>query len=311
MKKLLLILLVSIICKSVVAQDIIYVKPSMIGRPVTPVAPGRLSKYKKDSVGIRTGGKARLMSKVINADIDDILDNIVIYKPSWNPDGPYYVAPIDYIDSIRFSSGVVQKYLIEKMKKRPLPAHQVKERQEYANLATNLVSGGGGMFLHRIRFLDGGNDPDFTPFVKAYVSYEKIFLKDRIGIEVSPFVAFNKKAYGGMVHAKYYPKNYGQFRVGLGPVYTAYIRNKKTNYRDNTNSIYITREHQTLMSVLGFGASLQMNLNRRMFVNYNASIGGVTGYTKEKERTPADWERLDSQSGMGQLEMRLGLGYRF
>lgn len=300
-------LLISIaFCTGMSAQDVIYVNPRVAGRPAPPGANRMTPQPGKEGRPLRMTYPA---TAIINGKITEVSPAYIFYRMDSDPQQNIYATPISSIDSIVFASGRVQTFLKAEKRAVSVPEYKVRERAEFANLGTNIVTGGFGMFTHRIRFLSSSNDPDFTPFVKAYASYEKVFANDRLGFEVSPFIALNKKGYGSMFHAKFYPKNYGRFRVGLGPVYTAYVRDKDASYFDGTGAIF--RTYQTVYSVLAFSTSLQMHVERNLFINYGLSIGGVLGYSKDDRNVPPEWQRNNYYNGTGQVEMRLGLGYRF
>lgn len=306
MKRLFYILLSLSFCCGLHAQDVIYVNPRIAGRPAPPGANRMTPRPGKEGRPLRITYPA---TATISGKVTEISPAYIFYHMDSDPQGNIYSTPISSIDSVVFASGRVQTFLKAERNRHVVPEYKLREREKYANLGTNIFTGGFGMFTHRIRFLANDNDPDFTPFVKTYLSYEKIFANDRLGFEVSPFIALNKKGYGSMFHAKFYPKNYGKFRVGLGPVYTAYLRDKEASYFDGSASI--SKTYQSVYSVLAFGVSMQMHVERNLFVNYGMSIGGVLGYSKDDANVPTNWQRNRDYDGMGQLEMRLGIGYRF
>lgn len=292
MKKIIVILLLISIYADAGAQDKIYITPRQIGKPTPP--------------HIHRGGTPvnRPMESVIHAKVTEITEALIKYKRDDNPDGPLYSIRATIVDSIVFSSGVVQKF----SRHRVVPEYKIRERQEFQALPPNIIGGGVGMFVHRIRIFDSGNDPDFTPYAKLYLNYERMFVNDYLGVEISPFIALNKKSYGASLHAKFYPKNKGRFRIGFGPIYTLYVRNMTDKYW-HPEGYAVERTYETTLSNLGFGALLQSHLTRNIFVGYNISASGMIG-NSNKIANPygTNWNSYENQ---GQLEMRLGLGYRF
>lgn len=302
MNKIILVLLLTTFCANIYAQDVIYINPREVGRPAPPQPKWMPARPLKDGA-IRVDHPE---AKMIMGKVTEITPAFIFYKK--DSDGALYTTPVANIDSVIFENGMVQKFTRESR----MPDYKIRDRREYGNLGTSIISGYFGVFTHRVRFLDwsGQNDPDYTPFVKTGLAYEKLFLKDRLGLEIAPFIAINKKGYGGVLQAKFYPKNYGRFRMGMGPFYTLYVRDKMTTYFNNADWYTMTINRQVAMSVIGFGLQLQSHVDRNWLVAFNASIGGVVlGHTDQNKNYPGF--TASSARGTGQGELRLGIGYKF
>ncbi|OJU23183.1 MAG: hypothetical protein BGN92_01225 [Sphingobacteriales bacterium 41-5] len=303
LKKIILFTFSFAILSAAFSQDVIYVNPKEVGRPAPPQPRWMPAKPLKPGA-IREDHAA---ARIIMGSVTEITPAFLFYKKDSDADGTLYTTPVVNIDSVVFANGTVQKFTRESR----MPEYKLRDRREYSKLGTNILSGSFGVFTHRVRFLNWSNqnDPDFTPFIKTGFSYEKVLLNDRLGIEIAPFIAINKKGYGGVLQAKFYPKNYGRFRVGMGPFYTLYVRDKATRYFNNVDWYTMTVDRQVAMSVLGFGVQLQSHLDRNWLVAFNANIGGVVGYTDQNKNYPGF--NVSSETGTGQGELRLGIGYRF
>lgn len=284
------------------SQDVIYVNPKEVGRHMPP-QPRWMAKRPLRQGAIRDDHPTAM---IIMGKVTEITPALLFYRKHSDTTGALYSTPIAKIDSILFANGTLQKFT----KEFRMPEHKRRDRASFANLGSNIISGYLGVFTHRVRFLGTSEEnSDYTPFIKAGFSYEKVFLKDRLGIEVAPFVALNKKGYGTVLHAKFYPKNYGRFRLGVGPFYTLYVRDMANKYYNNTDWYNMTVERQVAMSVMGFGVQFQSHIDRNWLITFNTSFGGVIGYTDQYKTYPGYTK--SSGSGMGQGELKLALGYRF
>jgi hypothetical protein len=288
------------------AQDFIYVKPSEIGKPLPPLP----KRFQSRIQPLQSGMTVRVnhpTARIIIGEVTEITPAFLMYKKDGDTTDILYVTPTINIDSVVFADGSVQIFKKER-RERIIPERKLIERAKYANLGSNIITGSLGAFLHRIRFFTSEDDPDFTPFVKGGFSYERIFLDNKIGVEIAPFASFNKKGYGGMLHAKFYPaKPSGHFRIGAGPFYGLYIRDKTAKYYGSGYKMEISRE--VAMSVMGLGAQFQWYSDRNWFTSININFGGVTGYSNKNKQYLG--VSKNGETGTGYGEFRFGVGYRF
>lgn len=303
MKKAIILSLYLAIINVVTAQDLIYVNQYETSRhrPPQPAWPPKKSAREGESIRIN-----HPEALIISAKVREITPSLVIYARESDPEQKTYSTPVVNIDSVVFASGRVQAFV----RGKPVSEHIQRKRTAYSNLGTNIIAGSAGVFTHRVAAFMNPSDPDneITPFVTAGFSYEKTFLKNRLGVEVAPFIAFNKKGYGGSVHTKLYNKSSGRFRVGMGPFYKLYIRDRTNSYH-HTDGYRRIITRQVAMSVMGFGVQLRAHIDRNWLIMYNVNGGGVIGYSGKNKKYDgySTWDG----TGTGYGEMRLGLGYRF
>lgn len=303
MKKLFAAAVFVLICSGIYAQDMIYINPRETAKP-RPPQPDWIPKkpLRRADESIRDNHPT---AKIIIGKVTEVTPAYIFYTKNSDNTGTLYSTSTNVIDSIRFGNGSLHRFTRESR----MPARKVRERKEYADLGQNIISGSVGIFTHRIRFLSSEQDDDFTPFVNTTLSYERLFLKDRLGVEIAPFVSLNKKGYGATLHPKFYPKNYGRFRIGLGPFYKLYMRDKTTKYYNQADWYRIDVTEEVAMSVMGFGVQLQSHIERNLLINFNVNLGGVLGYSNQNKAYPG--MSNSGEKGMGYAELRLGLGYRF
>jgi hypothetical protein len=287
------------------AQDFIYINPRAIGRPLPPrkrpLPPGT-------TIRINHPAARTIVGKVF-----EIIPAFLIYKNEKDTADISYMTPLVNIDSVVFADGTVKTF----RKGRSIPEYRIRELNEkrernekYGNLGSNIVTGSFGVFTNEADgYISDYYGEDRTPFVRGGFSYEKIFLKNWVGVEIAPFFSLNKKGYGGMIHAKFYPNRNRRFRVGVGPFYALYIRDKTTKYYNYEGGYYMAIPREVAMSAVGVGFQFQDHIDKNWMIKLDANFGGIVGYSNSNKKYPG-FSKYD-QTGTGWAELRLGLGYRF
>ncbi|MBK7098972.1 MAG: hypothetical protein IPH58_12210 [Sphingobacteriales bacterium] len=195
----------------------------------------------------------RIEGKVIEVDNRNIR-----YKKQNNPEGPVYLLEIKYIDSIAYSGGHTDFFLNEK----PVSLKKISEIKKYNNLGENLFSTGVFLFDNTPANVYTNSSLENAPIFAHYVAYEKLFLKDRFGVEFRPFIGYNKKAYGTVLAAKFYPKHIRKTRLGLGIHYQLSVMDLVENYYDSQSGFSILRKYESTVSSVGFVSNLIVHFNK-------------------------------------------------
>lgn len=302
MKKYFLTIVLAACCFTIFAQDVIYVNPREVSRP-RPSHP-RMRKPPQQSILRDYNPTAR----IIMGKVTEITPTLVIYKKDSDAEGRLYSTPLLHLDSIVLANGTVHRYTGEYR----IPEHKKKEKAAYAGLNTNIIYAGAGVHTYRLPELFFSSDNDTEPYAKAFISYEKIFASHRLGVEAAPFAGINRKAYGALLHAKFYVKNSGRFRLGVGPFFNHARQEVKDRLWVNENMFgsVITRKYDRSISTLGMGVSMHGHASRNLLVRFNFAFGGIVAASKEHRQVPASWQKRNSEPN-GYLDFRLGLGYRF
>ena len=295
MKHILSILFVVSLSATVSAQDIIYT------RKIT----------NKPSISW-----TEIKAKVVEIDLKTI-----VYKKAGNPDGPVYRLHVADVDSIVFENGTVEVF--EKSIRRhpfsskdPVAAyarHTERKRQEqatYRNLPPNMLSAGIGIWgtpeVYFVYSSSAGRN-DKATFI-TYITFERMMARQRLGINISPFIGWNQKSYGASVTAKAYTSNAGRVRFGLGPMYTFSSRDWEGTYYDEKSYIYVRKNTRGIVSALAFNTNLQVHVNRRTFISTELFVGGVTGFSNREKHIPDNWKHYDNEHVF--VGAKLGAGIR-
>ncbi|MGC4231831.1 MAG: hypothetical protein QM594_02380 [Niabella sp.] len=257
----------------------------------------------------------------IKAKVLEINLKTIVYKKAENPDGPVYRLHTADVDSIVFENGSVE--IFEKpirkhpfSSKDPVAAYarytekKRKEQATFKNLPPNMLSAGIGVSgTPEVNFVSasfaGRNDK--ATFI-TYITFERMMVHQRLGINISPFIGWNQKSYGASVTAKAYTSNAGRVRFGLGPMYTFSSRDWVDIYYDDKSRIYVRKRTRGIVSALAFNTNLQVHVNRRTFISTELFLGRVTGFSNREKHIPAYWKHYDNEHVF--MGAKLGAGIR-
>lgn len=283
MKKNLLLSISILCCHFVFGQDSIYIKQSR-ARPW-------------------------LTNKVVTGQVTEIKGNVIKYIKAESADGRISTLYAGMVDHIVYENGMVERFTaVRERMPKPIPEHKLQEINEFKDLPSNLLSTGIWVLVSRLPIPGGSGD--YTPLVATYLNYEKIFLQERLGIGLIPFIGLNRKNYGAAIQAKFYGKNTGRTRVGVGPMYILNVQEWEQQYYTADNFSSIKRKEDALISTLAFNFSLLSHIDRKVFVNFDCALGGTIGIKLYDKNLPPNWQKSGTDT-KGLLALKLGVGYRF
>lgn len=241
---------------------------------------------------------------IVIAKILDI-DDFGIEFVKWKTKTPVFKLRSNDIDSVVFANGRIEKFLnyLTKME------YIQKKKEMYKNLDDNIVVAGIGIFGNTFFLLDFNSGKDVTPVLHSYIGYERVFLNDRIGIAITPFIGFSRKAYGSSFTLKYYLIHNKQGRVSLGPLYQISHQNvvESGDVMQENYSGWVRKQYTTTISALGLLCSSQIHFNRNIFLNFEIGTNAVLNNSNRRKYIPSNWNTASEM----QYLFRIGLGYRF
>lgn len=255
--------------------------------------------------------------KIIEAHVMEVDIGFIKYRKSDNPDGPVYKYPKKYVDSIVYANGSADHFSTGRQH-RPISAEKLKRQKEYEKLGSNTFIASGGVFDLARPDLELNRPANMRnrPSAIFQLSYEHTLLNDRLGLDVAPFIGLNDGAYGFGFAMRFYPRNKGRVRVGMGPQYILSVKKAISRYLvtnpDNSASfgyvstVYV-RERARLSS-LAFTGKITVNLNKVLCLAGNFGIGGVLGGEASNDHHPAYWEKNFFNV---YYKGSLGIGFRF
>lgn len=256
-----------------------------------------------------------IKAKVLEIDLKTIT-----YKKVENPDGPVYRLHTVDVDSIVFENGSVERFK-KTIRRHPFSQedpvaaysrHTERKRKEqatYRNLPPNMLSAGIGVSgTPDASFLASTSVRNDKATFITYITFERVMVHQRLGINISPFIGWNQKSYGASITAKAYTSNVGRVRFGLGPMYTFSSRDWIENYYDNKSYTFISKKTRSIVSALAFNTNLQVHVDRRTFISTELFVGGVTGFSNSKKNIPDNWNRYGNEHVF--VGAKLGAGIR-
>lgn len=261
-------------------------------------------------------------SKTITAKVYEV--NRIFVKLLFPGNKSFRRISLSAVDSIKYRDGTTGK-MVSNYWKRRNAAREAREEQRhiarekmrqalinrkrrnsFIDPAPNRFSLGAqamstSLFIVKPLFFGA----DISAAIGLHGTYERAFVKNRIGIAASGFGSLNKKAEGVQLAARYFFMNRPEFRFGAGPMFfysNTYFRTIK--HRGRSNYYYTgldgINKDTTIRSPatsIGGNLTMQLNLGKRFFVS-NDLFAGVTHYKK-------------SRSEKALFMCRLGIGIRF
>lgn len=255
--------------------------------------------------------------RVIEAQVTEVTIEFIKYRKLSNPEGPVYTYPRKYVDSIVYANGTAD-YFSTGRRHRPISREKAARLKEYDKLGSNTVIASGGIFdlANQNLEMDDPANMRNRPSAIFQLSYERTLLNNRLGLDVAPFVGLNDGAYGLGFAMRFYPKNKGRVRVGMGPQYILSVKKAVTQYRVTNNtsngapfyyapSVYV--KEKARFSSLAFTGKITVNVNKVLCLAANVGVGGVIGGLashKHPESWRKDMDNVYYNAG-------LGVGIRF
>lgn len=236
---------------------------------------------------------------------------MIRYKKFSYQDGPELMIARRSVDSIVYQNGDKETFL---RAKPPGPHLQRPSRgkREYTALGDNIIS--AGFQRHKVGFDPFGSfyynsGMKNKPVASFYVSYERKLWKDRIGIEVAPFIG-ESDTKGVSLAARIYPMNSGNVRFGVGPEYHLITQPTVGSYSVESGNYYTTvyARQQSRLSAINFSGKLFVNMTPKYSFNFQFYAGKVFDRKLVNSQIPQDWQPSYDEAFFG---IRLGIGYRF
>lgn len=246
---------------------------------------------------------------VLKAKVVEITHALIRFKKAEYIEGPNYTIANRYVDSIRYENGTRELFAFNG---RRLPEKYLKELEAFSALANNQVSTGFDLSAYNFPGIFSFNNVDETPFAGWFIAYERLLLKQKIGISVSPFASWNRRYYGISATAQLYAKNKGRMRFGLGPTFNYSVQDKVFSYRsDENNGSYMLMTTKAHITSLAMNLSIVRNIDRKVFVDCDIIAGGKLAEKPFKNNLPVQWTTSIKRRDGPMMGFRLGVGYRF
>lgn len=258
----------------------------------------------------------------IEAKVETIKKATVVYRRVDNPDGPLYELEKGYIDSIVYENGTVEYFNVRKGPPRPGRHERLYEGEAepkpkrmrnpaYSNPWSRQFSGAFRIISPQAEYDFGSQGELKEPALYGLMlTYEKDFLHNWLGVGISPFIAVNRSAIGGIVDVKANLRRSGRVRISTGGEYILSRENVITGYTTGNYSDFITRRYKTTLSRLLFTGEFDFHFTPRVFLRTDFGIGGVISNSDKKKNLPHGWAadgNGDEVSGF----FGMGVGYRF
>jgi|GEM_PF-1849059 len=247
----------------------------------------------QDLIYAKRGGQ-----QIIEAQVTEIDVEFIKYRRASNLNGPVYKYPKKYVDSIVYANGSADYFSAGRQHKPITPQKAIRQR-EYEKMGSNTFIATAGVFdlTNPDLEYDAPANMRNRPSATLQLSYERTLLNNRLGLDVAPFVGLNDGAYGFGFAMRFYPKNKGRVRLGMGPQYIFSSKKAVTRYRvtdnNNTSFSYASGAYARELvrfSSLGFAGKLTVNVNRILCLAGNFGVGGVVGGRASDDRHPDYWK---------------------
>lgn len=148
------------------------------------------------------------------------------------------------------------------------------------------------------------------PVVSFFVNYEKLYVQNRLGVFIMPFVGANRKAYGAGVGLNYYPKNYGKFQLAWSHMLNFSVQDF-VQTRKSSENVLESKKYQTvfLSSLIHLGLNYHLKKN----LTLTQAIGAGVTVAGKYDRKFIDYNQTNDTGPALQAlcSYRIGLAYRF
>lgn len=247
---------------------------------------------------------------ILKTKVIEITASLIRFKKAENIEGPNYTIANRYVDSIKYENGTRELF---SFRGKRLSEKYIKEIEAFSTLPNNLVSTGFELSSYSLPGIFDSWRKDETPFAGWFISYERLFVKQKIGISLSPFASWNRRYYGVSATAQFYPKSRGRMRLGLGPMINYSVQDRVFYYyatQGNTgNSMRMhTKAHITSLAM---NISILGNISKRVFIDSDMFIGSIRKERAFSNNLPDYWKTEIRRNEEPMIGLRLGVGYRF
>lgn len=286
------LLLLLVFCTSVsFAQDTIYLIPAKHNkRQNTSDLPDKEPSFGPRKIPYwNRSGKLEIPVKILK------VAGLQVFFLRSNTSAPVYTLRKNQIESITFENGMIETF----PEYDSARARASEKKKPFIPNEKNLLTIGMGIYTFSIPFFGTGSR-DLTPVFYTFAGYERLIWGGRFGAAVTPFVGFNKGAFGTSFTIKHYAKSSSKVRFGAGPslmVGSQYYTEPIGSWLTGQVSMY---KYWTTLMILSANLNIQTSLKNDNFFNFDANFGKMIANSKEKTHTDK-----------GQLTIRLGYGKRF
>lgn len=255
-------------------------------------------------------------SKKVAAKVVEVGPKVVSFHKSNEPGAAIYKVDINYIDSIIYQSGRVDRFIQSRKPTPPGGAHRAyRVAKNSRSFASGPNSFSSGIFL-----LDNTNRTDGSAYdinnkaiVAFYTSYEKMIAGNKLGFSITPFVGANRKAFGAAAGVTLYPRPYSTAVFHMGPQFFLY-RSEIYHSRFNQEGGYsISGIYPTTILTFIYNVGVNFHINKNWMIATDLGLGKGLINTKRRE--------LDKLRGYGDrhgyifndimVNAKLGVAYRF
>ena len=248
----------------------------------------------------------------IPAKVIELTNSLIRFKKFENIDGPNYKIATRYVDSIVYKNGTKDLFSFRGKK---LSSKIINERAAFSNLPDNLFSTGFELSTYNPGSAFWSDNEGRTPYATWFVSYERLFVKQKIGVAVTPFAAWNRQYYGVAATSKFYAKSKGRVRFGIGPMLSYSVQNRKFYYYspndNNFGGSSLRMNTKVHVTALALNTSWLVQLNKKLFLNTDLFFGPALKEKPFKNNLPDNWRTNIRNNKDPMLGFRIGLGYRF
>lgn len=248
----------------------------------------------QDRIYAKRGGQ-----QIIEAQVTEIDIEFIKYRRSSNLNGPVYKYPKKYVDSIVYANGSADYFSAGRVPRPVSPQKAIRQR-EYEKMGSNTFIAAAGIFDLANLSLGGQERSNMKnrPSAVFQLSYERTVLNNRLGLEVTPFVGLNDGAYGFGFATRFYPKNRGRVRIGMGPQYVLASKEVINRYlvsNPDMNNPFrsaadVFAKEKALFSAIAFTGKVTINLNKTWCIAGNTALGGTMSARVSDDNHPDDWD---------------------
>lgn len=224
--------------------------------------------------------------------------NYIGYLPAHNPNEKVKIYLRD-IDSVVYESGKAEHFSQHWIANKPSRGKldYLARRGELPK--SSIVS--AGYRLHQFGRLPTekvyvtGPKKKYKPVSGVYLSYERFFLYNSIGVEVAPYIGLNEGAAGLSITPRLYTTGSTKIQMGFGPEFTYMQQKLKKGTLRNSS--------------LSLNVKALANINSNLSLNLQANVGGILKPEKERQLLLED----NGYSFKPKIVSgaRIGIGYRF
>ena len=248
----------------------------------------------------------------ILAKVIEITKSDIKYRRFDNPDGPIYNISKSEVSFIKYENGLIEDYRNISEPYKPTRKEKRPENK-WIPKGDKIISTGFWAFSEPdfVIYGSGWDEKTKGPVLGTFINFEKLYAENKIGLSISPFIGFNRKAYGSGFGLSFYPKNYGRAQFKIGPQYVFSVQDYWERHYDSENQYYKTTQFQTTLSHLLFNLGININASENWVISNNFGFGMTVGNSNYRNYFDQPFHRSNSAIENPVFSFRIGLGYRF